>query len=112
MATRMGANQTSHQRPPQNTLPEPFAKNEDAMRGLVRAIARLFGSDGSRLVDFQDAVDAFERGDYDAALPGYLSAAEAGYVAAQYDLAVYVSKEFGRSAFASPAPPHGEPCFF
>ena len=65
------------------------------MRGLVRAIARLFGSGGSRLVNFQDAVDAFERGDYDAALPGYLSAAEAGYVAAQYNLALMYRRGLG-----------------
>ena len=91
----MGAKQTSQQRPPRNKLPKLPAKNEDAMQGLIRAIARYFGSDDSRLVNFDDAVDAFERGDYDAALPGFLSAAEAGYVAAQYNLALMYRRGLG-----------------
>ncbi len=61
----------------------------------IRTIDRLFGSYGSRLVNFQDAVDAFERGDYDAAFPGFLSGAEAGYVAAQYNLALMYRRGLG-----------------
>ncbi len=50
---------------------------------LIRRVARLFGSAGSRWADARDATDAYEQGDYEASLRVFLPMAEAGHVVAQ-----------------------------
>ncbi len=65
------------------------------MKRLVRWVARFLGAPASRWADFRDAFDAHALGDYATALRVFLPMAEAGYVAAQTNLALIYRKGQG-----------------
>ncbi len=62
---------------------------------LVRWVARFLGAPASRWADFRNALDAYALGDYHTALRVFMPMAEAGYVAAQTNMALMYRKGQG-----------------